>query len=385
MSSGAGRGPAIVARLRRLALGDDPRHASRLRFCLVSVALHLAWAMIYFYAVSVGAIAPEDARIMLVSNVVGVLGFYPWVRSGCTARMQDAGLVIPQMIWGSLSGSVAFVMSPTLRPALLQVICLVQVFGFFGLRPRQIAVTGVIAVSLLAGLLVLGASGGIPHFDVCKEAFPLLTSMAILVVITAITVHRSRRRIALTTQKLALQAAIASMRELVIRDTLTGLFSRGHMLELLQRESERAQRTGLPFRVALIDLDHFKRINDTHGHSIGDEVLRCFGDAVREAMQSADSAARWGGEEFLLLMPEARSDTAAVAPLARLRLQVHQPPPSAALLKKLEVTFSAGVAAHTLGDTIEDTIDRADSALYAAKHAGRDGWRVASGEEALAG
>jgi len=267
-------------------------------------------------------------------------------------------------------------MSPTLRPALLQVMCLVQVFGFFSLRPRQIVSTGAIAVCLLVGVLLLGASGGIADFDLRKEVLPLLTSMAILVVIAAITLHRSHRRIALKTQKMALQAAVASLRELVIHDTLTGLFSRGHMLELLEKERARALRTGLPFRVALIDLDHFKRINDTHGHSIGDEVLRCFGATLRESMHAADSAARWGGEEFLLLMPEARSDATATSCLARLRNHVHRPPPPARLLSDLGVTFSAGIAAHW-GGTIEDTVGRADAALYAAKRAGRDGWALA--------
>jgi len=362
--------------LHRLVLSDDPRNAARLSFCLVSVALHLAWAAIYAYAVCANAVAPEDARIMLASNAIGVFGFYPWIRAGRTASMRDAGLVMPQMVWGTVSGSVAFVMSPTLRPALLQVMCLVQVFGFFSLRPRQIVSTGAIAVCLLVGVLLLGASGGIADFDLRKEVLPLLTSMAILVVIAAITLHRSHRRIALKTQKMALQAAVASLRELVIHDTLTGLFSRGHMLELLEKERARALRTGLPFRVALIDLDHFKRINDTHGHSIGDEVLRCFGATLRESMHAADSAARWGGEEFLLLMPEARSDATATSCLARLRNHVHRPPPPARLLSDLGVTFSAGIAAHW-GGTIEDTVGRADAALYAAKRAGRDGWALA--------
>ena len=151
---------------------------------------------------------------------------------------------------------------------------------------------------------------------------------------------------------------------------MTGLANRRHVQDLLAEEVKRHRRLGQPLCVALLDLDHFKRINDLHGHQAGDDALRHFARTAREALREIDVLARWGGEEFLLMMPSTTPEQALTG-LERLRqrLAQHPHPPS---LPGLVITCSAGVALHQVPATIEQTIDWADKALYRAKAEGRD-------------
>ena len=137
--------------------------------------------------------------------------------------------------------------------------------------------------------------------------------------------------------------------------------------------------------VALLDLDFFKRVNDRYGHAVGDQVLRNFATTVRRTVRNTDVLARWGGEEFLLLLQDTASD-AALPMLERVRAAVQTMADTPvdgngpALSAVPCVTVSIGVAAHCAGDSVEKTVDRADQALYQAKEQGRNRvveWRQA--------
>ena len=134
------------------------------------------------------------------------------------------------------------------------------------------------------------------------------------------------------------------MQELATRDSLTGLINRRHMQELLDLEYKRQDRSGSAFCVANIDLDHFKQINDTHGHHVGDEVLVSFARERAEVLRNADVMARWGGEEFLILFPETRADQ-ALAALDQRREHISSRTMTDTV-PELVVTFSAGLAEH---------------------------------------
>lgn len=157
-------------------------------------------------------------------------------------------------------------------------------------------------------------------------------------------------------------------------DSLTGLRNRQTMLEDLQREHERGLRTGAPFCLALADVDHFKRVNDTHGHGVGDLVLRSVAGLFLMHVRPYDTVFRYGGEEFLIGLPNAEPETAAPV-LERLREALEQSPVALPDGTSLSVTASFGMACVVPGLVLRDAIERADRALYAAK---RQGWnRVA--------
>ncbi|HXH01889.1 MAG TPA: biofilm regulation diguanylate cyclase SiaD [Candidatus Competibacteraceae bacterium] len=161
-----------------------------------------------------------------------------------------------------------------------------------------------------------------------------------------------------------------TLRELSIRDALTGLYNRRYMLERLSTEAALVQRQGTSFGLAICDIDHFKRINDRHGHDAGDQVLAEIACCLHGSLRDYDVCARWGGEEFLFLFPETDS-AAALAIMERLRTTVAELCP---LIEgsPLALSISAGITEHRAQDAIRDSLRRADHALYQAKHSGRN-------------
>ena len=163
------------------------------------------------------------------------------------------------------------------------------------------------------------------------------------------------------------------MRELAFSDALTGLSNRRWAEAQLELELARSERYGGGFAVIVLDIDHFKRLNDAHGHAMGDEVLTGLAATLRSSLRASDRVARWGGEEFLVLAPETPLP-AAIELAEVLRRQVATTP----LGNGLFVTISLGVAGWEDGDSRGTLVERADAALYRAKGAGRDRVAVAA-------
>ena len=155
-------------------------------------------------------------------------------------------------------------------------------------------------------------------------------------------------------------------------DSLTRLFNRRQLYPIMQKEFDRAARKKIPFSVLLIDIDHFKKFNDTYGHAGGDLLLAGFADKIRLALRRMDSAFRFGGEEFVILLPETAGQDAMI-PAERFRQLIggsrFPMPPDG---QPVSVTVSVGIAGYRDGDTIDDVIRHADLAMYAAKNGGRN-------------
>lgn len=155
-----------------------------------------------------------------------------------------------------------------------------------------------------------------------------------------------------------------------LTDPLTGLANRRHGYTELERLVSAGHRHGRSLAVLLADLDHFKMVNDTHGHDAGDSVLRDAARRLASAVRSTDLAVRWGGEEFVGLMPDASREHAETV-AERIRAAVADPP-FATTAGRLDVTMSVGWAMLTEGESGMDLIARADTALYEAKRRGRN-------------
>jgi diguanylate cyclase (GGDEF)-like protein len=173
----------------------------------------------------------------------------------------------------------------------------------------------------------------------------------------------------------------ARLNLLAATDPLTGLANRRLTLQLLDQLARDARLDGVPV-VMLCDLDHFKRVNDGWGHAMGDQVLVAVANALRASTRDADTVARWGGEEFLIVLPVTRDlDAAEFAERLRARVEAlqvadrHQCP--------VPVTLSIGIAPLAADETGSSWLKRADEALYRAKEEGRNCWRVAEAPERL--
>jgi diguanylate cyclase (GGDEF)-like protein len=163
----------------------------------------------------------------------------------------------------------------------------------------------------------------------------------------------------------------AAYQRLAMTDALTGLANRRHGEQTMRRELARAQRYGISLCLALLDIDYFKSINDSQGHGVGDEVLMGVGRTIMASIRESDFAARWGGEEFLLLMPSTDLEGAVVC-CERIRSAIA----SRVHCNGKPVTVSIGISLHQSGETVETTLARADQKLYEAKKTGRN--RLAS-------
>ncbi len=162
-----------------------------------------------------------------------------------------------------------------------------------------------------------------------------------------------------------------ALREQALRDPLTGLHNRRYLFEAGPGLLELARRNQRIACVALLDLDHFKLLNDTYGHQAGDQVLRRFAALMKDTLRKSDILCRYGGEEFVAVMPDMDADQAE-AVLARLLQSLQQLPPEPGRRRIPSGSFSAGIAVFPRhGSTLEKLLSRADKALYTAKHQGR--------------
>jgi two-component system cell cycle response regulator len=170
---------------------------------------------------------------------------------------------------------------------------------------------------------------------------------------------------------LRMAALISEARRLAATDSLTGLMNRRAFMDAMDRERSRAVRHTLPLSLLMLDVDHFKRVNDTHGHDGGDAVLRGIADVLRKIARNSDFVSRWGGEEFIVALPQTAEVGGRIA-AERVRRAIAETPfvlPSGALLN---ATASVGLASATAQINLDELVARADRALYSAKARGRN-------------
>jgi len=226
-----------------------------------------------------------------------------------------------------------------------------------------------LAVALLSGLMAGGYLGAVylAHpVGVRGDAEPIVAAVFFVTMLFAGVVLARIRR-----QRLDLAATRAELARLVSTDPLTGLPNRRHFQAALEAERARAERYGKGFTLALLDLDHFKRVNDRFGHPAGDEVLHEVGALMREQLRASDVVARIGGEEFGIVLAES-APHAALAVVERLRAALAAHTFLAVPGERRLVTASIGLASSGGGEPLPVLMRRADDALYQAKALGRD-------------
>lgn len=361
--------PARPPRLRWL-LGTERVQRMRLSQQLFAVALLSCCVLVMAYAAMLSD-APWPWVIAWAATAVGcAFGAYGLIRSGWSQRFADPALTSWQIASSLLFAAGAYPMVGELRTMVLPIMMLILVFGMFQLKARAALVLALLALAYLVTAMLFAAQVWPLHFDPAIERGHFMLALVCLPGVGILAGRLSRIRHRLVTQREQLNQALARIEELATRDVLTGLYNRRHGEGLLRQALQRRRRTGTSFAVGLIDLDHFKRINDRYGHAIGDAVLRAFAESAQSTLRGTDTLTRWGGEEFLLLLEDADAAAASIA-LQRIQGAVAQAAVEAEA-QALSFTFSAGVAVHAEGETELLLLDRADRALYQAKSAGRD-------------
>lgn len=357
--------------------------AERVRSALVrDQKLRVFWigATAASYAVDtlfLGMFAATGTIAVPVPLVYGVLAAaicsatYTVTARGLNLRARDPNLTGPLIGIGVAMQLGVVAAAPQIAFPYLANLFTVFAFGMIWMSVRQsVAVWTIGAAAMGALFYAVGERLALPVATSFERMLVWLYFSLVLGRCLLLSVQANDMRRHLSEGRSKLAATLEQVQRLASHDELTRVLNRRSLMARLEQERSRTQRTGTAFSVALLDLDHFKLVNDAHGHAAGDEVLRAFAATVQAAMRDTDVFGRYGGEEFLLILAAAAPAAAQVA-LDRIRaaLAAHD---WAAIAPGLALTASIGVAGLRSGETIAQLLQRADGGLYEAKRAGRN-------------
>ena len=337
-----------------------------------SCSLITSVLLVYCYAGTIPAIVPA-AYFLSGIGLIGI--FVALSETHVSDRFEDHYLTIFQ-VGGHIALQLGFLFAaPEIGYAFLCVLFLIFGFGALRMTSRQATIAWTLTmIGLVPIFLFTDTPIGMPVATHIERVAAMLCFALIVGQCAFVGLYGSSMRKMLYDRGFELKEAYKRIEELAELDELTGSFNRRCIMRLLDDEIARAHRTNMPCSIALIDLDWFKRINDAYGHPTGDEVLRTFAITIFANIRNTDRFGRWGGEEFLLVLPDTPDDGAARI-LDRLRAIIADLDWSA-FSPGMQVTISAGVAMLKPDETPDAFLARADTALYAAKRRGRN--RIAS-------
>ena len=334
----------------------------------LSYILDVIVLLVYAYA---GVTSVALAAAFGACGLLSVALFIALSEMHINDRFEDHYLIVFQ---STVSVAIAFAFILAAPEVGIVFICAIfMTFTFSSLRstPRQSAVGWTITTAGLAALFLLTDKPiGMPHDTLIERLGTMLQFSLLLGRTMVLGLFSAGLRTSLYKRGVQLKEAYKRIEELAEIDELTGSFNRRSIMRMLDDEISRALRSKQPCSVALIDLDWFKRINDKYGHPTGDEVLRTFAITMFANIRSIDRFGRYGGEEFLLILPETEEDAAART-LNRLRTIVADLDWSA-ISSGMSVTISAGLTKLLPDDAPDSILARADAALYRAKDLGRN-------------
>ncbi len=362
---------AFFRQLATLILGHERKQQLRISRSLTAAFVFLACIGLQIYAYRHGFMEAQYVWRLSIVILVNVVFWYALLRSGLNLRFRDPALTLPQVLSALTIITYAYSVTGRIHGSIMMLLTLVQVFGIFNMSQRDSRLAGFYSLGLMGCAMVYKTLTDPENYPYQVELAHFILIAAILPTISSLAGQLNSMRMRLQSQKNELAQALTRIQILATRDELTGLFNRRHMMEVLTQHQKRLIRSGHHrFCLALLDIDHFKRINDTHGHGVGDEVLREFAATLQRALRDTDVLARWGGEEFLLLINDTSPELANIG-LERARDMLASAP-LLAHMPDLRVTFSAGLTGYDDVEELSICIERADQALYRAKAEGRN-------------
>lgn len=335
----------------------------RLRRTLLSGGFYLVATAVLLLAASLGLLDMSLVLATVALFTVTIATFLVLIRTGTNLRFREPSLTTAQILVAMLNASLVMAYAGALRGAIVLAYMLPIQFGAFALPIKamlRLCVVPILAfpLSIWTGHLFW------PGLDDLRRDLVLWAVLALVLPFSAYISGRLYE--------------YGRFKRLSDLDELTGLYNRRYMSQYLALQQASPGATHPPLCLALVDLDHFKRINDSLGHRTGDDALRLFARTARAVLRRGDLVARWGGEEFLFVIHHADPAQARIT-LDRLRQELASA--SATLLPPGWVmTASAGLVAAAPGLSADTLIARADAALYAAKASGRDRVETAAGD-----
>lgn len=354
----------------QLLLGDDPAQRLRISRFLLAAVTYLICGLLVVTCQLLGFFpAPILARFVLLALLANTL-LYGMLRSGLNRHFRDPALTELQLVIASAITLYVMYYAGLARGAFLIGYMIIFVFGIFALDTRRYLRTAAFAIAGYGGLILLLWKNQPEYFHLKMELMQLITVGASLFWLAFIGGYISNLRHRLKASNAGLHSALATIEALASHDELTTVFNRRYLIEALQRESQLALNTGSGFSIAMLDLDHFKQVNDQFGHVAGDALLKQFALHAVRLLRASDIFGRYGGEEFLVILPHTPLLPARSC-LDKIRKEMAEHGFDE-LPASYRATVSIGVAQYRSGEDWRQTLERADAALYAAKHLGRN-------------
>ncbi len=368
-------------RIKRLVMG----------FAAYLVCGTIVW--LYFLTNQTEHTSTIEMAVATAFSLIVQAVFYFMIKSGINLKFKDPSLTIQQMIPGFLWVTYLLSITQSVRGVVLVFYFVILMFGIFRLTARQYLALSVLALSGYGLVIAQDIATQAPHFNMTLN----LVQWAVLAILLIwfsyfghevhdlrnenkikkaqlirkhMEIERQRDEIHRTNNEL--QVVLSKLSTQAITDELTGLANRRHFVDCLQPYLDQA-KDGTEFSICLLDLDHFKQINDRYGHTAGDLVLQRFAETAKQCLRKNDLLARYGGEEFILFLPRA-DKYAAMECAERIRAEFakvvfHELPDSPSFTLSVGVTIFAPKCDHMKS---ENLISRADAALYNAKQRGRN-------------
>lgn len=319
--------------------------------------------MIFFYAQGLTRISGTHLRLAFFGVMLSNVLIYVVFRTGFNKRFKDPSLTLFQMVMATFWTMVVVYYADEARSLVLMLYLVVFVFGLFRLKVSQFLFLSLFAVVNYCLVIFL-------LHTLHPEALNRRVDFLSIVVLATVLPWFSLVGGYITHLREKVSGALTTIERLAIIDDLTQVFNRRQMYELLEQQKALGDRGIHPFSICIFDLDHFKEVNDTHGHVAGDTVLKTVAQDVHKNLRDIDHIARYGGEEFILILTNSGSREAMIC-AKRIRLMVREMT-FEGLPQDFRITISVGVTKYQPTESIEDAINRADKALYRAKANGRD-------------
>jgi diguanylate cyclase len=328
------------------------------------ISLLYALSLYIFYRQGfISGLTFSCAAAIVVAVVVLFHGIF---RLGLNQRFHEPSLMLPQLMTSlAIMLGVAYLERAT-QMALVPFVLIAFSFGIFRLSTASLILLSVGCLGAYLGIILVRAQYEGHHFafrsDMAQWFVLALTLPGMIIVGKQIQNMRQLLR--------ATRYQLEHYEEKSVRDELTGLYNRRQLQSELEQAKLHADSGGVPFTICLIDIDKFKEINDNNGHLVGDTILKEFSRVARDSIRDSDVLGRYGGDEFLQILPDTDLK-GAVMHAERLRVYAHFLD-FQKILEQKHISLSIGVAQYRRGEKITDLISRADSALYQAKQLGRN-------------